>query len=83
MTLQHAWGKIQQLLASPSLVLLHETERHAEVFGTLSGKIRLSGNLVHDAHIAALLIEHSVPDILTADTDFLKFEQIRVINPFR
>jgi predicted nucleic acid-binding protein len=43
---------------------------------------KATGNLVHDAHIAALCIEHGVSELLTADTDFARFRDLRVRNPF-
>lgn len=42
-----------------------------------------SGNLVHDAHIAALLLEHGVREFWTADRDFLRLPRLRIVNPFR
>ena len=77
-----AWAQGQTLLNSPNVILLTETERHAEVLEGLIRRVRVTGNLVHDAHIAALLIEHGVREILTADDDFRKFEALTVTNPF-
>jgi predicted nucleic acid-binding protein len=39
--------------------------------------------LIFDAHIAALLIEHGVDEIITADEDFRRFPGLKVTNPFR
>jgi predicted nucleic acid-binding protein len=41
-----------------------------------------SGNLAHDAHIAALVVEHGVTELLTADRDFARFPGVRTRNPF-
>lgn len=41
-----------------------------------------SGNLLHDAHIAALCREHGVRELLTADSDFARFRGVEVTNPF-
>ena len=41
-----------------------------------------TGNLVHDAHIAALCLEHGVSEIITADRDLTRFEGLKIINPF-
>jgi predicted nucleic acid-binding protein len=41
-----------------------------------------AGNLVHDAHIAALALEHGVTELLTADRDFARFPALRCRNPF-
>ena len=36
---------------------------------------------MHDCHYAALLKEHAVKEIATADSDFKKFDFLKVINP--
>lgn len=41
-----------------------------------------TGNLMHDAHIAALCLEHGVSELVTGDRDFLRFTDLRVRNPF-
>ncbi len=41
------------------------------------------GNLVHDAHIAALALEHGVKELWTLDRDFARFPGLTVRNPFR
>jgi hypothetical protein len=38
---------------------------------------------LHDAHIAALLIEHGVYEIVTADEAFRRFRRLKMTNPFR
>jgi predicted nucleic acid-binding protein len=43
---------------------------------------RATGNLVHDAHIAAVLLEHGVHEIWTADRDFARFPGLKVHDPF-
>jgi toxin-antitoxin system PIN domain toxin len=73
---------LQQILASPTLVLLTETERHADVMATLVRESGVTGNLLHDAHIAALCIEHGVSELVTGDRDFSRFP-LRVADPFR
>ena len=71
-----------EILASPTLVLLSETERHTEVMMAVVKESGATGNLLHDAHIAALCIEHGVSELLTGDRDFSRFP-LRVANPFR
>ena len=77
-----ALDDLDQILASPTLVLLSETVRHSEVMSAVIRESGVTGNLVHDAHIAALCIEHGVSELLTGDRDFSRFT-IRVTNPFR
>ena len=36
---------------------------------------------MHNLHIAALMREHGVTEIRTADTDFHQFKFLQVVNP--
>ncbi len=82
LTLEQGWRFVESLVASPSFGLLTETERHLEIVRDLSEEYpRLLGNRVHDLHIAALMAEHGVAEIRTADTDFYQFRFLRVANP--
>ncbi len=82
LTLPKAWSFVTALLAARRCGILLETERHAEVLDELAAAFpRLSGNPVHDLHTAALMKEHGVSEIRTADTDFHQFEFLRVVNP--
>jgi len=77
-----ALADLASLFASPTLNLLGEGPRHA---GHLRRQVEAGdarGNLVHDAHIAALVVEHGVRELWTADRDFTRFPGIRVKNPF-
>jgi hypothetical protein len=75
-----AW--VATVLASPRAGLLVETDRHAEVLEELARlHPRLAGSLLHDLHTAALMKEHGIPEIRTADTDFHQFPFLRVVNP--
>ena len=80
--LARALADLDRILASPSVRLLSETARHAEIMGTVLGEGWASGNLVHDAHIAALCLEHGVSELLTGDRDFRRFPGLRVTDPF-
>jgi predicted nucleic acid-binding protein len=50
--------------------------------GSLVRTYGLTGNLVPDAHLAALAIEHGV-ELCSADTDFARFAEVRWTNPLR
>ena len=77
-----AWAFIVSLRTSASFGILVETERHAEVVRELTLEYpRLSGNRMHDLHIAALMREHGVVEIRTADVGFHQFKFLRVVNP--
>lgn len=77
-----ALSDLRRILGSPSLMLLSETARHAEVMASVIEASGATGNLVHDAHIAALCLEHGVSELVTGDRDFARFPQIHTVNPF-
>jgi predicted nucleic acid-binding protein len=43
---------------------------------------RATGNLVHDAHIAALVLEHGARELWTTDRDFARFPGLALRDPF-
>ena len=71
--LAQAWEFVEALRASPSLEILTETERHADVLAELLAAVpSLQGNLVSDLHLAALMREHGMDgkvDAVTAQVD--------------
>jgi hypothetical protein len=75
-----AWRFCGDVFAFPNAVLLAETARHAEVLDRLLADVEPTGNLVHDAHIAAVMIEHGVREIVSNDADFRRFPGIRVVG---
>ena len=77
-----AWRAIETLLDSPSVVVVTEGDRHRDVLAELLRTSYITGNLLHDAHIAALLIEYGVDEIITGDEDFRRFRKLKVTNPF-
>lgn len=77
-----ALADLRHILASPTLILLSETERHNGIFQQVIEAAGAAGNLIHDAHIAALCFEHGVSELVTGDRDFLRFSDLRVPNPF-
>jgi toxin-antitoxin system PIN domain toxin len=82
LSLDVAWSWVDTLRACPSCRMLVETERHAEIVRELATRHpRLVGNPVHDLHTAALMLEHGVMEVRTADTDFHQFPFLRVVNP--
>jgi hypothetical protein len=82
LTFVDAWSFIESLRLSPSFGILVETDRHAEVVRDLTREYpHVSGNKLHDLHIAALMREHGVVEIRTADIGFHQFKFLRVVNP--
>lgn len=63
---------VEDWLAHPHARLVHPGRRHAAVLGTLLAASGGRGNLVNDAHIAALAIEHGAT-VSSFDGDFRRF----------
>ena len=79
-----AWGFLEVLLESPGLRVLVEADGHAAVASKVLQEVPLlSGNLIHDAHTAILMLEHGVRRIYTRDTDFHRFPFIEVLDPMK
>src|SRR5919201_1753282 len=55
---------LNTILASPSLSLLAETASHPAVLERVVRQSGATGNLIHDAHIMALCLEHGVTELL-------------------
>jgi toxin-antitoxin system PIN domain toxin len=77
-----AWQFIDRLIASPGMVILEETDRHAQVArAVVEATPGLAGNLFHDAHTAILMREHGIRRIVTRDSDFHRFSFLEPIDP--
>lgn len=74
--IDQASRSVEALLASPSLRLLMPGDRHAALLLQLVREHQITGNLVFDAQIVALCLEHGVRDLLTEDRDFGRFPEI-------
>lgn len=80
--LDAALEDLESLFESPTLALLGEGPGHPSHLRRAVESGRATGNLVHDAHIAALLVEHGVREFWTADRDFARFPGLVVRDPF-
>jgi toxin-antitoxin system PIN domain toxin len=78
-TIGEAWGLIEAWLDCPTVWVPQPTERHREIFGRML-KSTSGGNLVPDAFLAALAIEHGLT-LCSADGDFARFPGLRWSNP--
>ncbi len=77
MPMDLALENFEILCRSPGLTLLAQTNRHLPIFRHLVRESKVTGNLVFDAHIAALCLEHGVSEIVTFDRDFLRFSRLK------
>ncbi len=82
LTVEQAWSFVASLLAASSSSVLVEGARHSEVAGRTFQELgNLSGNVLHDAHIAILMREHGIGRIYTSDMDFHRFPFLTVLDP--
>ncbi len=77
-----AMANVGQLLNRPHVRVVGEADEFWRVFRGVADPVQPAGNLVPDAHLAALMHQHGVRDIWTHDRDFRKFDGIIVHDPF-
>lgn len=82
MTSHEALAFVDGWLARPNTVVVHPTNRHAAVLRELLAPLGTAGNLVTDAHLAALAIEHGA-ELSSCDADFSRFSGLRWVDPLR
>ena len=75
-----AWSIVAKWLDAPSTWIPHPGPGHREILGDLLSRHDLRGNLVSDAVLAALCIEHGL-DMISNDSDFARFPEITWRNP--
>ena len=69
---ERAIGQITDWLSASTATVVGPTARHIDILSTLIGQTGTGGNLVSDAHVAALAIEHRA-GIVSYDNDFARF----------
>lgn len=73
---------VDEWLALPPVVVIQPGRRHAAVLRELLTDVGTAGNLVPDAHLAALAIEHGA-ELCSSDADFSRFSGVRWVDPLR
>jgi toxin-antitoxin system PIN domain toxin len=79
-TAEEAADRITQWLAHPNVHVATETEDHWRVLKELVLTFGTIGDLVADAHLAALAISRAMT-LVSCDRDFARFRQLRWENP--
>lgn len=77
-----AWAQVTDWLEAPVTWIPQPGPEYGRILGTLIAQHDVRGNLVPDAALAALAIEHGVA-LASADTDFARFRDLRWENPLR
>ena len=80
LAVERAFGVVADWLAQPCVVVIHPSDRHLALMGELLAATGTAGNLVADAHLAALAIEHGA-ELCSCDHDFARFAGLRWLDP--
>lgn len=73
---------VDEWLARPQVVVVHPGRRHAALLREMLDHVGVGGNLVTDAHIAALAAEYGA-ELCSSDADFSRFPGVRWTDPLR
>ena len=80
LTLDEAIHRVQSWLDQPTVRVVYPTERHWQFFRELLSLGKATANLVADAHLAALAMEHGC-QLISTDADFARFPKLAWRNP--
>lgn len=77
-----AWQFVEEWLDAPAAWVPAPGRGHRDILGRLIRDLDLRANLVSDAALAALCLEHGL-QMVSADSDFARFTEVDWINPVR
>lgn len=80
LTVKEACARVQSWFEQPCVRLIQPTEQHWALFQNMLHEGNASGNLVSDAHLAALAVEHNCV-LYSTDSDFARFGSLKWENP--
>jgi len=80
LSLEQALARVQSWLDQPCTRVVRPTEQHWTVFQQMLTDGQAVANLVTDAHLAALAVEHGCK-LASTDSDFARFPKLKWSNP--
>ncbi|HDZ24024.1 MAG TPA: type II toxin-antitoxin system VapC family toxin [Desulfobacteraceae bacterium] len=80
LSIEQAAIRVKSWLDQPCTRLIRPTERHWDIFQKMLIAGQAVANLVTDAHLAALSIEHGCA-LASTDSDFSRFPEVKWTNP--
>ena len=80
LTLKESIERVQSWLDQPCVQLVQPTDQHWPIFQKLLRDGGATANLVSDAHLAALAVEHNCT-LYSTDGDFARFPGLKWKNP--
>lgn len=75
-----AFAFLHALRRDPMAVRIEPKPDHDGLFARLCVQLRLRGNDINDAYLAALAFEHGAT-LVTADQDFGRFPELSLVDP--
>jgi toxin-antitoxin system PIN domain toxin len=79
-TLETALQHLDELLAESNVAVISPGPVHWQLLQRMLRAGQARKNLVNDAHLAALAIEHNAA-LCTNDRDFTRFPGLKIVNP--
>jgi toxin-antitoxin system PIN domain toxin len=74
------WRQVIEWLDLPRTWVPLPTDQHGQILARLIDQIGSRSNLVPDAHLAALALEHGLT-LCSSDGDYARFSQLDWLNP--
>jgi toxin-antitoxin system PIN domain toxin len=75
-----AWDRVNDWFATPVAWIPQAGPAYRELLGELISRYDVRVNLIPDAALAALAIEHGIT-LISSDTDFARFKELRWEDP--
>jgi uncharacterized protein len=76
LTVEEALARVRAWIAQPPSLIVEPTRRHLDILSSLLSEVGSGANLVNDAHLAALAVEHD-GRVISYDSDFGRFAGVR------
>lgn len=75
-----AWAQVRAWLSCDTVWIPQPTDRHADLLNELLVLPGMHANLIPDAHLAVLALEHGLT-LCSTDGDFARFPSLRWLDP--
>ena len=75
-----AFNRVDAWVSAGSAIVIEPTSSHGRIVRMLLEQSGTGGNLVNDAHLAALAVEYR-GDVVSFDNDFSRFDGVRWMEP--
>lgn len=74
------WQQVEEWLDAPTAWVPEPGPRYRQIVGRFIRELGVQGALVTDAQLAALAVDHGV-ELVSTDSDFARFRDLRWVNP--